>query len=401
MRKLKICSLFSGMGGFETGFIHSFGKENCDIVFSCEIDKFASKSYTHLYNHVPFGDIRQLSAFDVPDHDILLAGFPCQTFSLAGKKLGINDARGTLFFEVARIAAEKQPRFIVLENVKGLLSDAEGDTIKNILGVLCDIGYKVDIEILNSKFYDVGQSRSRVFIVAMRDVKEEEWHLESKEPGIHKLKTELLHTQGIESFNFLYPTNSLITKRIKDILEPEVDKKFYMKEEVSRELTTYIRENDIKIHMSDLDDNDIRKIMEIPKHIVNDNERQRRLYSIEGISPTVLARSDTPKILLLGYLEMKAGKQIRSVYDIEGLSPTVDTAQGGHRQVKVLIKPEYQVRKLSPLEIFRLQAFPDEYYYTLKEDLKISNTQLYKMAGNAVTTSVIKSIADQIKNYYL
>lgn len=399
MYKLRICSLFSGIGGFETGFINAFGRENCKIVFASEIDKFASEGYELLYGDKPFGDVRQIHASDVPDHDILLAGFPCQAFSLAGKKLGLNDARGTLFFEVARIAKEKKPRFIVLENVRGLLSDSDGSTIRTILSILSDIGYKVDINLLNSKFYDVAQSRERVFIVAMRDVKEETWDINGREAAISQLKKDLIGNEDFHTFNFLYPNNSVITKRIKDIMEESVEERYYMKEEVSRQLAEYIREKDLNLDL-EVDNNDIKKILDIPKHILNDNERQRRLYSIEGISPTVLARSDTPKILLLGYLDMKAGKQVRSVYDVEGLSPTVDTAQGGHRQIKVLLKPEYQVRKLTPLEVFRLQAFPDEYYHLLRSELNMSPTQLYKMAGNAVTTTVIEAIANQIKEYY-
>lgn len=95
---------------------------------------------------------------------------------------------------------------------------------------------------------------------------------------------------------------------------------------------------------------------------------------------------------------MKAGKQIRSVYDQDGLSPTIDTAQGGHRQVKILLKPEYLIRKLTPLECFRLQGFPDEYFHILREN-KFSDTQLYKMAGNAVTTTKIEKVFERLLEY--
>lgn len=396
MDKIKICFLFSGIGGFETGAFNSYGKENCDVVFSSEFNPFASKAYELIYKHKPFGDITQINEKDIPEHNILMAGFPCQAFSVAGKRLGFKDTRGTLFFEVARIAKEKRPKIILLENVKGLLNHDNGNTFHTIIGVLSDIGYNVDFEILNSKYFDVAQNRERVIIVAIRDIEEENWDLDNASPLIKNIKKEILKTRDIKTFNFPYPRQRNVNKRIKDILEENVDKKYYMKEETTRrllsEITQAINENEL------INDGGIYKILDIPREIINDNERQRRLYSVEGISPTVLACPDTPKILLVGYLDMKAGKQIRSVYDEEGISPTIDTAQGGHRQVKILTRPDYQIRKLTPLECFRLQGFPDSYYYILREN-GMSDTQLYKMAGNAVTTNVIKSVCDILKLY--
>src|SRR5699024_12199784 len=123
--KFTYASLFSGIGGFEQA-LDKFGGE---CVFASEIDKFAAQAYETLYGHKPTGDVTKIDAKDVPDHDLLVGGFPCQSFSVAGKRKGLEDARGTLFFEIARIAAEKQPKALLLENVKGLVHHDKGNTL--------------------------------------------------------------------------------------------------------------------------------------------------------------------------------------------------------------------------------------------------------------------------------
>ncbi len=134
--KLKFIDLFSGMGGFRLAF-ESVG---CECVFSSEIDEHAIKTYELNYNVRPSGDITKINASDVPNHDILCAGFPCQAFSIAGKRLGFKDTRGTLFFDVARIMKEKRPVAAILENVKGLTNHDGGETLKVSLETLDEIG---------------------------------------------------------------------------------------------------------------------------------------------------------------------------------------------------------------------------------------------------------------------
>ena len=140
-------------------------------VYSCvwanEIDKYACQIYRKNYweGELYEGDITKVKASDIPDHDLLVCGFPCQAFSIAGKRRGFDDIRGTLFFEIARICRAKKPRYILLENVKGLLSHDKGNTFSTILEVLADIGYILQWEVLNSKNYSVPQNRERVFIV--------------------------------------------------------------------------------------------------------------------------------------------------------------------------------------------------------------------------------------------
>jgi len=136
-------------------------------VWSNEWDKYAGQIYKKRFPNTPFyeGDIRKINAKDIPDHDLLVAGFPCQSFSVAGKRKGFNETRGNLFFEIVRIAKEKRPRLLLLENVKGLLSHDKGETFRIILTTLDAIGYNAEWEVINSKNFGVPQNRERVFII--------------------------------------------------------------------------------------------------------------------------------------------------------------------------------------------------------------------------------------------
>ena len=157
--------MFAGIGGFRSGLERVGGFE---CVGYCEIDKFAKQAYEALYDtskEVYYDDARKIIPEDLPDIDLICGGFPCQSFSIAGKRRGFEDARGTMFFEIARIAAVKRPRYLLLENVPGLLSHDEGRTFAAILTALDDLGYDVAWQVLNSANFGVAQARKRVFIV--------------------------------------------------------------------------------------------------------------------------------------------------------------------------------------------------------------------------------------------
>jgi len=161
--KIKYLSLFSGIGGFEYGLQNSKWDFEC-IGFS-EIDKFAKSIYLkHFPRHRDLGDAREIRTEELEDFELLVGGFPCQAFSLSGKRKGFDDTRGTMFFEIARICAEKKPRYLLLENVKGLLSHDGGRTYKKMLGILSELGYDVEWQIYNSKDYGVPQNRERLYI---------------------------------------------------------------------------------------------------------------------------------------------------------------------------------------------------------------------------------------------
>lgn len=158
---MKYFSMFSGIGGFEYG-IGELG----ECIGYSEIDKYAKEIYRRHYpDHTNYGDATQISIGELPNFDLLVGGFPCQSFSISGRRCGFDDTRGTLFFEIIRILKDKRPRYFILENVPGLLSNQSGETFQTILGLLTDIGYNVEWQILDSKDFQVGQSRKRIYII--------------------------------------------------------------------------------------------------------------------------------------------------------------------------------------------------------------------------------------------
>lgn len=187
---MKYFSMFSGIGGFELGIHRAVeraeiardsdvtinmpdfesrneeGRLRADCIGFSEIDKYAIKIYeSHFGGHKNYGDANKIDPGTLPDFDLLVGGFPCQAFSIAGKRLGFDDTRGTLFFDIARILKVKRPRLCLLENVKGLLSHDSGRTFKTIVTTLAELGYAVEWQVLNSKNHGVPQNRERVFIV--------------------------------------------------------------------------------------------------------------------------------------------------------------------------------------------------------------------------------------------
>lgn len=163
---IRFFDMFAGIGGFRSG-LEAVGGFEC--IGHCEIDKYANQAYNAIYDvrgELYFEDARKINPKDLPDIDLICAGFPCQSFSIAGLRKGFkDDARGTLFFEIARIAAVKGPSFLLLENVPGLLSHDKGRTFAVILNTLDELGYDVAWQVLNSKNFGVPQSRKRVYIV--------------------------------------------------------------------------------------------------------------------------------------------------------------------------------------------------------------------------------------------
>jgi DNA (cytosine-5)-methyltransferase 1 len=165
---LRYFSTFSGIGGIELGIKQAYEttKEKAECIGYSEIDKYASKIYQgHFPDHKNYGDITKIKTRDLPVFDLFVGGFPCQAFSIAGKRKGFADTRGTLFFEIARILRDKRPRLLLLENVKGLLSHDNGQTFSTIIAALDELGYDLQWQVLNSKYFGVPQNRERVLIV--------------------------------------------------------------------------------------------------------------------------------------------------------------------------------------------------------------------------------------------
>lgn len=168
---IRFFDMFSGISGFRAGLERAGG-------FTCvghsEIDKHADRAYRTVHNvkenEVFYEDARKIETRNMPDFDLLTAGFPCQSFSIAGKRKGFDDKRGTLFFEIAKVAGAKRPPYLLLENVPGLLSHDKGRTFASILTMLDELGYHVEWAVLNSKDFGVPQSRKRVYIIGYLDV---------------------------------------------------------------------------------------------------------------------------------------------------------------------------------------------------------------------------------------
>ena len=195
--------LFAGVGGIRIAFESQGGK----CVFTSEWDKFAQQTYEANYGDIPHGDLTQIGAEDVPSHDVVLGGFPCQPFSNAGLKRGFDDTRGTLFFDVARIVEFHQPSMILLENVKGFARHDKGRTLAVVKRVLDELGYNVFTKILNAKDFGVPQNRERIFIV-----------------GINRDKV------GDVGFNFPEPIG--VATKLGDILEKKVDEKYTLSDKL-------------------------------------------------------------------------------------------------------------------------------------------------------------------------
>ncbi len=209
MIKYKTIDLFAGIGGIRLGF-QALG---CENVFSSEWDSAAQKMYEANFGEKPFGDINLIEPKDIPNHDILLAGFPCQPFSIAGKGLGFSDTRGTLFFNIESILEAKKPQAFLLENVKRLTTHDNNRTFQVILERLTNLGYRVYFRVLNSLNFGVPQKRERIYIVGFRD----EIHFDFPQvPGFYKPLVEILEKdEDIPQSYFL--SEKIKKKRLKAV----------------------------------------------------------------------------------------------------------------------------------------------------------------------------------------
>ena len=202
LQHVRFIDLFAGIGGFHQA-LSRFGAR---CVFASEWDKHASQTYQDNYGIAPFGDITQINEADIPAHDILCAGFPCQAFSISGKQKGFDDTRGTLFFDIARITRQHRPKILLLENVKNLLRHDKGNTLTTIVSTLQDLGYVVHFSLLNASDFGLPQNRERVYFVAIRQ--------------------DLPHTE------FVFPCLSGQTVCLNDVLQDNPDAKVIERDDI-------------------------------------------------------------------------------------------------------------------------------------------------------------------------
>lgn len=405
-----------------------------DYVFF-KVDKIRTENVDNLpvYNI----EVEEDNSYCLP----MVAVHNCQAFSVAGKRKGFEDTRGTLFFEIARIAKEKRPKALLLENVKGLVNHDKGRTLDIMIETLNEIGYTVDFDVLNSKYFGVPQNRERIFIVAIRDdlIEQEGWTEESTkgQTVVPRGKRRLMKYSWIKSFNFDWPEQCEVTTRLRDILEINVDEKYYLDEEKTAKLVAQLNEQ-----------NDVVEDFSEPcmlGHVdIKGNDSIKRTYSTEGIAPTLTTMGGghrEPKIAERQITPVQynrkdgIGKELEqantlSASDWRGLNRNqnqnavleeirpvltperMEKRQNGRRfkedgeesftltsqdrhGVAIGNPPKYRIRKLTPLECWRLQGFPDEAHEAVKQ-AGISDSQRYKQAGNAVTVNVIEAIAERL-----
>lgn len=379
-RPLKFIDLFAGIGGFRFGM--ESAKHEC--VAFCEIDKFARASYKAIHNtegEIELHDITQVTDDEIRaiGHvDAICGGFPCQAFSIAGNRRGFEDTRGTLFFEIARFASILKPKYLFLENVKGLLNHDKGNTFEIILSALDGLGYDVEWQVLNSKDFGVPQNRERVFIIGHlrgeRGRKIFPIGGENEKSGAERLGINILG-------NTKNPNGT--AQGTRDIVHDS--------EGIVGTLTAgdYKGSKQVAIPVLTPD---------------RANKRQNgRRFKTDGISPTIRTMQGgglEPKIRVReatkqGYAEASVGDSVNLSHPNsktrrgrvgEGVANTIVTGDS-----QGVVTPSFRIRKLTPRECWRLQGFPDWAFDKAQE--VNSNSQLYKQAGNSVTVNVIKEIA--------
>ena len=420
-REIKFIDLFAGMGGLRIGFENAAKKIGLDTkcVFTSEIKPHAIEIYNHNFHSeicetntesekIAHSDITKISESDIPDFDYLLAGFPCQAFSSAGKKLGFNDTRGTLFFDIKRILEHKKPKGFILENVDNLEKHDEGNTYRVIVENLIEIGYNITSKVLDSLEFGVPQQRKRIFIVG---------HLEEDiDLDGHKPKTTLfseIMESGLETYD------SEFTKRVLSLYEPKDlhGKKFKDK-----------RGGDDNIHSWDLElrgtCNDDQKI--IMRRLLKQRRRKpwaeiigikwmdgmpltaeqihtfcedytldnltnllddltvKKYLSYEHPKQSINGKRVPDKLLDKGYniVTGKLSFELNKIMDPDGYSPTIVATEGD----KYGVIDNGKIRRISVRECLRFFGFPETY------ESNIPVEDLYDLVGNTVVIPVVEFV---------
>ena len=386
---MKYFSTFSGIGGFEIGIQNAIKSNrkaqqaNADLRHSSnntcnplqergqsatcigysEIDKYADQVYRRNFEGAKnYGDITKINAEGLPDFDCLVGGFPCQAFSIAGKRRGFEDTRGTLFFDLARILRAKQPRLFVFENVKGLLSHDGGRTFKTIIETITELGYDCQWQVLNSKDFGVPQNRERIIIVG--------------------------HLRGTPRPE-VFPITNFNRQTLRQVVGGSQGNRVYSTDGVSSTLASQAgglgAKTGLYIARVDRSQN---------KYDLKETETSGTLTSTmyKGIDASGRTGVITRPVLTPDRLEKRQnGRRFKE----DGDPAFTVTAQDKHG-----VYDGAKIRRLTPLECERLQAFPDNWTKYGEDEngvrVNISDTQRYKMCGNAVTTNIIQAVFEKI-----
>lgn len=351
---MKVGTFFSGVGSPEQA-LKNLGIKH-EIEFACDIDKYAKETYLKNFKPKLFAeDITALDMQNLPYVDLLVFGFPCQAFSKAGKRKGFDDTRGTLFYDALRYLKEHKPRYFIAENVKGLLSHDKGKTFGTIIDCLAkttnyqmslmpfeNLGYHIHYKVLNTKDFGLPQNRERIFIIGIRDDKDN---------------------------NFNFPKEIPLELKLKDILQDNPNSKYYLSDKAIEK---------IKRHNNKSLDNELSNCIHAGYYKMGGRDQQYISHSLEvrQLNPSLESGGQQPY-------------QQNRIYDINGINPALNAGQeiwGGN------ILNTKKIRRLTPIECERLQGFPDNFTEG------VSDTQRYKQMGNTITVNVIQAIIKNLIN---
>lgn len=328
---MRIIELFAGIGACSKA-LTNIGID-LEIVDAVEIDKFAIQSFNAIHNtNFVATDIREYNKV-FNDIDIITHGSPCQDFSIAGKQAGGDKGSGTrssLLYETIRIVEQNKPKYVLWENVKNLLSEKHRHNFDNYISSMNKIGYNSYYQVLNAKNYGIPQNRERVYTISIR--------------------------KDIDRENFVFPEKEKLHIRLKDILEKEVDEKYYLKDKgikyVNKRIGNYtqIIKEDTEIAHCPITalgntnwtgnmvlDNETNKCIKVGE--TTPNSQAGQVYSAEGLSPTIIAGTHgyaIGNIIQVGELDIKGQDNVKRVYSKEGISPALTNMQGGNRQPKII-----------------------------------------------------------------
>lgn len=393
---MNLLSLFSGIGAFEKALDNEGIKYN--LVNYCEIDKYASRSYVAIHNvseELNLIDVTKVDTSSLSDIDLITYGFPCQDISQAGNQKGFTDKNGErtrsgLFFEALRIIKDLKPKYAIAENVKALTSKKFKTEFETVLSSLNDAGYNNYYDVLNAKDYGIPQNRERVFIVSIR--------------------------KDVDDGSFCFPAPQPLNIRLKDILEDNVDEKFYLKETkeffIKNSLNMEAKGNGFRFAPHVKNHAEIAKTIttraggRMDDNFIMDNEIDSPNFVFNSVNVNKLNEDATERMTKQAYETLqendcKAGDVInpfnkRVVND--GLCPTLTTRPEGFKTANLIVEhtQDFRIRKLTPLECWRLMGFSDEDFEKAKAS-GISNSQLYKQAGNSIVVTVLQGI---LKNLF-
>ena len=366
MEMIKYFDMFSGIGGFRLAFDNACFK----CVGFCEIDPYSRslyKAYFDTNGEFEIYDATKIKPEELPDFNILVGGFPCQAFSIAGKRRGFEDTRGTLFFDIVRILSYKKPQYFLLENVKGLLSHNGGRTFADIVKILTDIGYRIEWQVLNSKFFGVPQNRERVFIVGCF---------------------------GKKGTGKIFPVSSICTENSDKIARPKRHPLSKCESQGNRVYSTDGTSSCLTSQGGGQGGKTGLYFINKPRYDEYKASDIVQTLKVAGDTPLMKVRNGTKK----GYDEAQLGDGINLAY------PHSKTRRGRvGRKVSQTLDTNcnmgtidgFRIRRLTPLECFRLQGFPYDMHDKARE-IGLSDNRLYKMAGNAVTVQVVETIARKL-----